>query len=199
MKRIYRWIRRPLVLILLLLVIIFLFKRLNIFHGWFTYKPLLIDNTPLVIKEIKSIAELNTATLYQDIVVDSIAPATIPYAAKREIVLIIKGEVTASIDLQNLADKDVFVKDDSVSISLPAATIRDVIINPSSIETFFEFGKWTNDEITALKLSARSKLLAEVAQKGLLQKADIKARSVIEQFLRAAQFKKIVVETKPVN
>lgn len=196
MKRIYRWIKRPLVLVLLLLIIIFIFKRMNIFHGWFSSKPMLIDNTPLVIKEIKTIAELNTATLYQDIVVDSVAPAAIPFAAKREIVLIIKGKVTAGIDLQKLADKDVFVQDDSVSISLPAATIKDVIINPSNIETFYEFGKWSNGEITILKLSARTKLLEEAGNKDLLQKANVKARSVIEQFLRAAQFKKVVVESK---
>lgn len=100
MRTIYRWIKRPLVLVLLVLIIIFLLKILNISTGWFSSKPLLIDNTPLVIKEIKTISELNTATLYHEIVVDSIAQATIPLAAKREIVLIIKGKVTAGIDLQ---------------------------------------------------------------------------------------------------
>jgi len=193
MRTLYRWIRRPLVLIVLVLIIIFLFKRLDITKGWFTSKPLLIDNTPLVIKEIKTIAELNTASFYQDIVVDSIAPSSIAFAARREIVLIIKGKVTAGIDLQKMEDKDVFVKDDSVSILLPRAAMRDIIINPSNIETFYEFGKWNNEEITKLKLTAKTKLIQAATEKNLLQTADIKAKAVIEQFLRAAQFKKIVV------
>ena len=199
MKRVFIWIRRPLVLLLLILIILFIASRLNIFSGWFKIQPLLIDNTPLVITEIKSIAEFNTATLYQDIVVDSVAPAAIPFAAKREIVLIIKGKVTAGINLQEMETKDVFVKNDSVHILLPASTIRDIIINPSNIETFYEFGKWNNEEITRLKLSARSKLILSASTTGLLEKADAKAKAVITGFLSAAQFKKIVVERKSVN
>ena len=181
-------------LILLLLIIIFIFKRLHIFDGLFASKPLLIDNTPLVIREIRSIAELNTATLYQEIVVDSIAPSAIPLQAKREIVLIVKGRVLAGIDLQQLQDKDVYVKEDSVHIILPQATIRDVIINPSAIETFYEFGRWSNEEITALKLSAREKLLASAVEKNLLDRADTKAKAVITQFLKVAKFEKIRVD-----
>lgn len=199
MKKIYIWLKRPLVLILLLIIIIFLFRRLHIFDGLFTSKPLLIDNTPLVIREIRSIAELNTATLYQEIVVDSTAPSAIPFSARREIVLIVKGKVLAGIDMQPLQDKDVFVKDDSVHISLPPAAIRDIIINPSNTETFYEFGNWSNEEITSLKLSARNKLLAAAVEKNLLEKANNKAKEVIMVFLRSARFAKIAVDIKQVN
>jgi Protein of unknown function (DUF4230) len=208
MKTIYNWIRRPLVLVLLVILIIFLFQKLSIFSGignWFKAKPVLIDNTPLVIKEVKAIAELNTATMYQELVVDSTAisssptPVMInpfsmiprPVIMKKEIVLIIKGRVTAGINLKNLTEKEVFVKDDSVSIAMPAATITDVFINPSGIETFYESGTWNNEEVTIVKQSAKRKLLAEADRQQLLQKADAKAKAVIEQFLRAAQFKKI--------
>ena len=189
-------ILRPLVYLIILVIAVFLFKRFHVFSGMFTSKPLVIDNTPLVIKDIRSIGELNTATLYQEVVVDSVAPASIPFAAKREIVLIVKGTVTAGIDLQKMEDKDVFVQDDSVHLFLPGSVIRDVIINPSHIETFYEFGQWDNEEITRLKLSARAKLLEAAVKNNLLQKADAKARVVMEQFLSAAQFKKVVVETR---
>jgi len=195
-RLIFRLIKKPLLLLLALIIFIFLLNRFNVFKGLFSSKSLLIDNTPLVIKEIKTIAELNTATLFQEIVVDSTAPAAIIFSTKREIVLIIKGKITAGIDLTKLEDKNVFVKDDSVNIQLPAAIIRDVIINPSGIETFYEFGKWSNEEITLLKLSARNKLIAEAGRLNLLEKADRKARFVIEKFLKAAGFEKIVVWTK---
>ncbi|MEO7311056.1 MAG: DUF4230 domain-containing protein [Chitinophagaceae bacterium] len=210
MKRLYNLIRRPLVLVLLVLGILFIFQRLHIFSGiagWFKSKPVLIDNTPLVIKEVRAITELNTATMYQEIVVDSssitssnvpvmINPFSLvprPLIIKKEIVLIVKGRVTAGIDLKGLSEKEIFVKDDSVSIALPPARITDVFINPSGIETFFEQGTWTNEEVIAVKQSARRKLLAEAERQQLLQKATVKAKAVLEQFLRAAQFKKIYI------
>ena len=208
MKTIYNWIRRPLILVLLVLIILFIFQKLSIFSGignWFKAKPVLIDNTPLVIKEVKAIAELNTATMYQELVVDSTAissspsPVMInpfsmiprPVIMKKEIVLIVKGRVTAGISLKNLSEKEVFVKDDSVSITIPPATITDVFINPSGIETFYESGTWSNEEVVLVKESAKRKLIAEAERQQLLQKADAKAKAVIEQFLKAAQFKKI--------
>ena len=195
-NRIYNWIKKWLILLILVLIIIFIFNRMKIFDGWFRAKPLLIDQTPLVIEEIRSVADLNTATLYQDVIVDSIAPATIPFAARREIVLIIKGKVTAGLDMDKLSADDVFASGDSVHITLPGSVIRDVIINPSDVETFYESGKWNNEEITALKLAARQKLLVKAAENDLLEKANVKSRSLIEGFLKALQFKKIIVVTK---
>lgn len=198
-RLIFRLIKKPLLILLLVLLVIFLLKRMNVFSGLFASKPLVIDKTPLVIKEVKSIGELNTATLYQEIVVDSVAPSPIRFAAKREIALILKGKVTAGIDLQRLADEDVYVKDDSVRVFLPPAVIREVIINPTGVETFYEFGRWTNEEITQLKLSGKNKLLLYASQSKLLEKADTKARMIIEAFLQAAGFKKINVLKKEMS
>lgn len=192
-RLIFNLVKKPLLILIVFVIVILLLKRMNVFNGLFTSKPLVIDKTPLVIKESKTIAEINTATYYQEVVVDSVAPASIPFAAKREIVLILKGKVTAGIDLRSIQDKDVFAKGDSASITLPPAVIRDVIINPSGVETFYEFGKWTNEEITQLKLSGRNKLLASATQSNLLEKADAKARLVMETFLRGAGFEKISV------
>ena len=60
----------------------------------------------------------------------------LPIPEKRTLVLIVKGKVIAGIDLKTLTEKDLYVKDDSVSITLPAAKILEVITNPSDIETF---------------------------------------------------------------
>jgi hypothetical protein len=174
---------------------IFIFKELDLFDGLLKRKPLIIDNTPLVLKQIRSISELKTGSLYQDVVVDSIAEGRLAFSAKREIVLIIKGEVSAGIDLNRISDEDVRVTGDSISLSLPRARITEVIINPSSVETFYESGNWTNEEITALKLSAKGKLLMAAEQNHLLEKANIKARDVMRLFLEAVGYKKVVIRT----
>ena len=199
-RLIFHLVKKPLLILIVFVIIVLLMKRMDVFkNGLFTSKPLVIDKTPLVIKEIKTIAELNTATYYQEIVVDSIAPAAIPFAAKRELVLIIKGKVTAGIDLQSLRDENVFAKDDSVHVSIPSAVIRDVIINPGDVETFYEFGRWTNAEVTRLKLSGKNKLHAAALRSDLLKNADAKAKLVMETFLKAAGFRIVLISRKDAN
>lgn len=210
MKNNESWIGRLLLLLFGAALLVLLIGRMHLFSGvrdWFRSKPVLIDNTPLVIKEIKSIAELNTVVMYQELVIDSTAtvPAAIPaiinpftfnvtpLVSQKQIVLIVKGRVKAGLNLGNLSGERVFVKDDSVNIVIPRATITDVFINPSDIETFYENGKWTNQEVTIVKQSARRKLLAEASRQGLLGRAEARARSVITQFLRTAGFKKIEI------
>jgi hypothetical protein len=197
MGLIFRLIKKPLILIILLLIIALLLKKVAFRGDWFSSKPVIIDNTPLVIKEIKSLAQLNTATLYQEIVVDSLAPGIVSFAVPREIVLIVKGKVTAGINLDEIKDEDISVNGDSIHIILPWSIVKDVILNPSAIETFYEKGKWTNEEITRLKLSARNKLLQEANKSRLLEKADSKARLVMENFFLSAGFRKAVVITRP--
>lgn len=210
MKRFYHIIRRVLLLVLLVLAIIFVFERLHIlpsFNTWFKPRPVLIDNTPLVITQVKSIVLLNTATLYKEMVIDSVSisqstlplvfyPFTLapkPMELRKEIVLIINGKITAGIDLKNLPDSNVFVKDDSLRLLLPKPKITDVFINPSGTETFYEDGEWSNEEVIAVKQIARIRLLAEAEKQHLLQKAADKAQAVLEQFLRLSGFKKITI------
>lgn len=210
MKRFYHIIRRPLILILLVLAILLIFQRLHIlpsFSSWFKPKPVLIDNTPLVITQVKSIALLNTATLYKEMVIDSVNisyttlplvfyPFTFtpkPMELRKEIVLIINGKITAGINLKNLADSNVFVKEDSVRLFLPRPKITDIFINPSGTETFYEKGNWSNEEMIAVKQIARTRLIAEAGKQQLLQKAATKAIAVLEQFLRMSGFKKVTI------
>lgn len=182
-------------------------KVIPSFGEWFKAKPVLIDNTPLVITQIKTLALLNTASLYKELVIDStiikkadlptvfypFTYAPTPVAYKKQLVLIIKGKATASINLRNLPDSNVYVKNDSVSLKLPYPTITDFFINPSDTETFLEEGKWSNEEVTAVKLIARRRLQEEANKQRLLQKAAEKAKSILEQFLTASGFKKITV------
>ncbi|MES2646303.1 MAG: DUF4230 domain-containing protein [Bacteroidota bacterium] len=212
LKRIYNLIKRPLVLVLLVLSILLIFQQIKLipkFSEWFKSKPLLIENTPLVITQIKNIAELQTTQMYAELVADStilttagIANSTLrsigmiplPLPEKRTLVLIIKGKVIAGIDLKMMTEKDLFVKEDSVSMTLPPAKILDVITNPSDIETFIESGSWSEDEVKAVKNAARRQLLEEANRQQLLQKATLRSRIIIEQLLRSMGFKKVTLQ-----
>ena len=210
-KRIYNLLKRPLILVVMVLAIILLFQRINIipkFGDWFKSKPLLIENTPLVITQIKNIAELQSTQMYVELVADSsittsagvannalrnIGLITLPITETRKLVLIIKGKVIAGIDLKTLSEKDFLVNHDSVTLTLPPAKYLDVITNPSDIEIFAETGEWTDEEVRAVKISARKKLLEEAARQQLLKKASERSRILIEQFLRSCGFKQVTI------
>jgi Protein of unknown function (DUF4230) len=195
------------VLLLILLMRVNLLPSLgNIFYR----QPLKIDNTGILVKEIRPLAQLVTVTAYDELVIDSIKynrpgftdqliriTTPLPIATNYdELVLIARGRVIAGTDLNKLNTSDVFVLKDSASVILPAATVLDVIINPSDFETFSEKGTWESEEVTILKETARSILQKRVVQQGLLQKANLQATVVMKNFLLAAGFKKINVQIK---
>lgn len=212
-NKIFNVVKRLLGLAILVLAVLFLMQRTQwfpSFDNWFKRKPLLIENSPLVITQVKNIAQLQTIQLYADVVADSsvlttagianqtlrgIGIPTLPFTEKKTLVLIIRGRVIAGIDLKKLKDEQVFVKDDSIRLVLPPAEILEVITNPAGIETFAETGTWSEAEVLAVKNSARRRLLEKAASQQLLQQASDRARVVIEQFLSASGFKKINIET----
>lgn len=179
------------------LLLIFILQRVNILPGFkslFRIQQVSIDKTPILIKEIRAIAELNTASLFHEFAIDSTQPSIIPLnALKKRIVLIAKGKITAGVDLHSLDSARVYIQDDSVRIRLPKAAITTVELNPSSFETFFENGRWSGSEVVAVKMKARKILLEEAQRRGLTNKADEKAREVMKDFLGAAGFKKVNV------
>jgi len=198
-------------LVLLLLAVILLFQKIKwlpSFTDIFKSKPLEIENTAIVIKEINSLAQLITITAYNEVVIDETIKGNsifnnpqvptllnvpdLRYADKK-MVLIGKGKVLAGVDLAKLTDKDVFVQRDSVSVKLPKALLLQVILNPSDFETFEETGTWTDAEVRALKMKLKDKLIITVLRQNILPKASDKAKLLIENFLTSVGFKKVTI------
>jgi Protein of unknown function (DUF4230) len=186
-------------------ILYFILVRLDVLpslQNIFSSKPLTIDNTPIFIKEVKNIAQLMTVMSYDEVVIDSSKTKTITLPAllfpssavqANKLVIIARGKIIAGIDLQELDENKIFIKDDSVSITLPKVKILDAIANPSDYEIFTEDGTWTPDEVNAVKVRAREKMITRSIQQGILQKAGIKSKLIMENFLRSAGFKRITV------
>lgn len=210
MKVLDKWIKQSIIMVTIILIGWLFFPNLNLiakFKNWLEPKPVLIDNTPLIIKQIKTIALLNTAIFSQDVIIDTaintpskysalnIPFTSVPFGAteRKEIVLVIQGKVTAGIDLKNIPDSAIYANGDSVRINLPTSKVTDVFVNPSGVETFYESGTWRNDETKPLLIVAEKKLLNAAIKHQLILKASEKAKAVIESFLSASGFKKINV------
>jgi hypothetical protein len=168
----------------------------------FKPKPVLIDNTPVLVEEVKKLSQLVTITAFDEVVVQesktntrlinnpsSIIP--LPMQTTGQLVLVGRGKVMAGINFAKLTAADCFVKGDSVSLRLPAAEVLNTIMNPSDFETFAETGTWTPEDVTAVKLKAKEKMVARALQQQILSKAATKSQEVIKRFLQLLGFNRI--------
>ena len=207
-----RLLRRILILSLVLLAVVLLVRKTTLFPGLqnlFRPKPVQVDETPLLVTEIRNIAQLMTVEAYSEVVVDSTRyPLGIPprvfnaipgnplgLLGASQLVLIVRGKVIAGVDLKNLDKNNIQIKGDSLFVQLPHAQVLDVITNPSDVETFIERGKWDAGAATVLKVRARNKLVQQALAQGALQQADAKARQLVYELLKNTGYKHITVTT----
>jgi len=210
-KRLIRFI----VLMVLILVGIYAMQRIKLlpsFSDIFKSQPVEIDNTVILVKEINNLAQLITISAYNEIAIDSVKKGwslfnnplipsllNLPNLKKADhkLVLIGKGKILAGVNLSKLTATDVHIEKDSVSLILPKAEIFQVILNPSGFEVFEETGTWTDEEVKAVKIKLRDELVANALQENILPKSGTRAVAIMENFLRAAGFKKVTVIVRP--
>lgn len=197
-----------LVIVVLLYSLLVKLNWLPSVSSWFKASPVLIEETPLLITEIKQIATLFTIESSDEVVVSQVRPvpegspkkildwiSPLPLAQAERLVLVVKGKVIAGTDLSRLESNAVFIRDDSVSVTIPAARIQDIIVNPSGTDVFIEEGNWSQAETNKLVSQASEKLRQRATEKGILVKADEQALKVLRNFLALQGFQKIRVAT----
>ena len=171
----------------------------------FLPKKVTIENTPVVVKQVQALAQLVTVSMYEELVVDSMATdnrtVQIPLLpditlSSEEKKLVMIGKVTAhtGIDMQQLSNLDITGTKDSIHIVLPAAQVLDVIINPSGTSVFIEEGNWSNDAIVKLKQKIQYLAIADAKSRGLLQQSENKAREIFTNFFTAAGYRKVEIQ-----
>jgi hypothetical protein len=198
-------------ILIAIVVLIFLARQFNWLPSLsdiFKAKPVIIENTPILIKEINELSQLATVASFDEVVADSfrishndisnvmplpILPPSITNSVDR-IVLVGRGRVIAGIDLKKITANDIRIKADSISIRLPPPEILDAILNPSDFDTFTEEGDWTPEAVTLVKIKARDKMVQRALGQGILNRAGAKGRQLMENFLTGIGFRKIHIE-----
>jgi len=201
-----KFFQKYLVIILAILGIIFLFQKINwlpSFKNIFSSKPVLIDQTPIIIKEIKTLAQLITVTFTDEVVMDTVKvgnglPSLLPLSigtiitpSVEKLVIIGRGKVIAGTDLKKMQEKDITIAADSIHVDLPSAEILETIVNPSGFETFIEQGNWSENAVTDVKIRIRNELKKQAMEQQILDQANVRCRTIIEVFLRNTGFKRI--------
>lgn len=203
-----KFLKRIVVIVAALLLIIFLLQKINLlpsFKNIFSSKPINIEETPVVIQQINTLAQLITVTYSDEIVMNSSKigngmPSLLPMAIGTaltpsidNLVIIGRGKVIVGNDLKNLDKNDISVTGDSIHLTLPHAKILQTIVNPSGFETFAEQGDWSEAEVTALKIKIRNEINHRAIQQNVLMKADERCKNIMEVFLGNTGFKKVMV------
>lgn len=218
MKSMKYWIKVTIAIALMAALtfgIIYLTKRakqvnLNPFK-----QELQIENTRNVITEIRKIAELTTASFFEEVVIheekpsESLGGKTINTVTgifksdksdatiKDNIVIIAHGTVRAGIDLSKIEESDLQVVNDStITLRIPKASILDISINPSDLDIYIEDGKWSHLQVTRVEQKAQKKIQDDAIKDGLLDKATQSAQHKLTQFLKGLGFKKIDIIIK---
>lgn len=199
-------LQKYLIIAVSILLVIFLLQKIKwlpSFQGIFKSHPVVIEQTPVIIKEINTLSQLITITYADEVVMDKIKTGNslpslmtgelgmILVPSAERLVIIGRGKVIAGIDLKRLRQTDVNNVGDSIHLNLPGAQILNTIVNPSGFETFDEKGDWTEVEVTALKVEIKNEITRRALQQNILQQARERSKNIIETFLKSTGFKKV--------
>ncbi len=205
-----RRFRNIVLFFLIAAVAVWAFLKLNqlpSLSNLFKPKQVVIQNTPVVVKQIQALAQLVTVSMYEEIVVDSNAsnnktinlpllPGITLYNDEKTLVMVGKVTTHIGIDMQKMSNTDISGTRDSIYILLPAATVLDAIVNPSDVNVFIEKGNWDNAAVTNLKNKIQYLAISDAQSRGLLSQSENKARQIVTDFFKAAGYKQVVIQFK---
>lgn len=166
-----------------------------------------IDDTPIHVEAIRSIAEISTVNYKDEVVMDSVirhkGSSTWSWLdsrkmydkylnsnIKRRLTIIVRGEVRFGVDLSesNFAARQT---EDTIFIQLPKPKVLDVVISPSRTEVFQEQGKWSDRERKTLEVKAKAKLVENAKSLDLNSKTEKNMRRLMKQMIRTD--KKVII------
>lgn len=185
----------------------FQLKKLPSLSHLFTPEKLVIENSPVIVRQVRSLAQLVTVSMYDEVVADTMhtevqkfhLPLLPAVSSLNRLVVIGKVTVHVGIDMQQLQEGDISGTNDSLHIKLPPAQVLDAIVNPSGVEVFIEEGDWSSAAVARLKTKIQYLAIADAQSRGLLAQSESKAKEVLANFFMAAGYKKVEIgfKTKP--
>lgn len=169
-----------------------------------------IDDTPLHIEMIRTIAEISTVAYHDEVVVDTVEffekPAEVSYYnpyewykmysrnIERRLTLIVKGEVRIGF---NLTDHPLAIqhRNDTIFIEAPHSEVIDVLMSPQSTEVFQEQGSWADNARRKLEAKGRIRLQENALRFDLFEKANENFKNLLLEL--TPKDKTVIVEFKP--
>lgn len=139
-----------------------------------------IDET-VVTKQLKACSDLATSKMmYRGLV--TYTSGNIELWDKKSFQMIYDAEIKAGVDM---SEADVSMDGKKIEISLPAATIQDVSIDPDSVKIYdqkYSLLNWADRSDTSAAMSEAKADAREAAEKSdMAGQADTQARAIVKQ------------------
>ncbi len=156
--------------------------------------------TTLTVEEIKKISELNTASYYEEMLLEK-RDTTKGFLHKNKhlLAVLVKGNLKVGFDLSQISEDDIsFGDDQSIVITLPEAKVTDIITNPSDRTIVYgEKDKhFTENDINELTNQAKTVLVNNAREEGIFEKATEQGKKEMANLLKAMGYEKVTVKIK---
>ncbi|MDX2362146.1 MAG: DUF4230 domain-containing protein [Crocinitomicaceae bacterium] len=169
-----------------------------------------IEDTPIHIESIRTIAEISTVSYTDEVVMDTVEfhkGITSNYSiddwitwynndVKRRLTLIIRGEIRYGLDLTD-GNFTIESNKDTIWLSLPQAKLLDVIVSPSNTEVFQETvsrgnAPWSDDVRKQMEMKAKAQLTEDAESLNLEAQAQENAERMFTKLIQTD--KELIIE-----
>ena len=160
------------------------------------------DGPEPVVQRVKRLNELATAEMTAQVVVTeeqegaNIFFKFVPDRLVGEkVLLVLRGEVEAGINLDKLGEKDVRVKEKKVTVTLPEARLLDTTVDEEKTELYvLERGLLTRGDYSLVEKARRKaidRIEATARDEDLVEKAQSNAEDSIREFLISLGYEEV--------
>jgi len=178
-----------------------LFWFLGIVKNPFLKKELRIEDTNVLVDDIKVISQLFTSSYYTEIVVDSVKKVPGVFSNyTHQLVIVARGTAYVGTELSNLDTSNIKVNKvgDKLecTLTIPPARIFNTVVNPSGFSIFIDNKYFTPEEVLATKVKALRKIELSAIESGILQKANERSTKLFQDLLLGMGFSKVIINIK---
>jgi hypothetical protein len=177
------------------------FWFLGIIKNPFLKKELRIEDTNVLVDDIKVISQLFTSSYYTEIVVDSVKKVPGVFSDYTyQLVIVARGTAYVGTELSNLDTSNIKVNKvgDKLecTLTIPPARIFNTVVNPSGFSIFIDNKNFTPEEVQATKDKALRKIELSAIESGILQKANERSTKLFQDLLLGMGFSKVIINIK---
>jgi len=163
--------------------------------------PTIIASPVTVIRQIRSLSRLETVSYkIEKVITAQNGEGPLGFLFEDKLLLVAVGEVIAGVDLGRMADPDVQVVDNAVTVRLPSSEIFIATLNNDDT---FVYDRQTGllgqqvDLETLARQTAEDEILRAAIADGILDTAQKNGEQVIRKLLEALGFEDITIITAP--
>lgn len=164
----------------------------------FKRNELKLEETQVLVDDIKIIAQLFTFSYYTEIVIDSTKKIDGVFSDyNHQVVIIARGTSYIGTDLSDLDTSNIKVYKNQNNLEctliVPKAKIFNTVINPSGFTIFKDCKKFTPEEIQSLKNKAIVEIEKSAIESGIIEKGNERTKKLFEDLLTSMGYSKIIV------